>query len=345
MEDKKVVISIIMPTLNSEKTIRMSLESIKKQNFSRNLIEILVIDGGSTDKTLEIAKEFDCIVLKNEKKQQEYAKHIGIIKSNADYLMFLDSDEILNNLDAIKNRIDILRNTDIKIVITGGYKTPSNYSAINDYINIFSDPFAFYMYGLPLDYSLINKYWNKKYKKNTDKIIYTEYILKDEQLPLIDTCAGITLNKKYLKEILGESINNELFVPKIFYLLIQDSYKVALLKNDYIIHYSSDSLKKYFKKIKWRIIANIFYKNIPGTGFSNREEFQSKWFQYKKYFFIPYSLTFIIPLFYGVLFSVCRKKMIFLINPFVTFYTGFLICYYYLLKILKVRPRLTIYGK
>jgi len=345
MENKKAIISVIMPTLNSERTIRMSLESVRKQNFDQDLIEILVIDGGSTDKTLEIAQEFHCIILKNEKKQQEYAKHIGIIESKADYLMFLDSDEVLNNPNAIKNRIDILENTDIKIVITGGYKTPDNFSTINDYINIFSDPFAFYMYGLPSDYSLINKYWNKKYKKNTDKIIYTEYILKDEQLPLIDMCAGITINKKYLKEILGEYINNELVVPKIFYLLIQASYKAALLKDDYILHYSSDSFKKYFKKIKWRIIVNIFYKEIPGTGFSNREEFQNESSKYKKYFFIPYSLTLIIPLFYGVLFSIYRKKIIFLINPFLTFYTGFLICYYSLLKILGIKPKLMIYGK
>ena len=48
------ILTIIMPTYNSENTIRFSLESIKKQSFGTDEIECLVIDGGSTDSTLEL---------------------------------------------------------------------------------------------------------------------------------------------------------------------------------------------------------------------------------------------------------------------------------------------------
>ena len=56
MENRPLV-SVIMPTYNSGKTVRMSLESIKNQNFDKNLVEILVVDGGSVDNTIDIAKE------------------------------------------------------------------------------------------------------------------------------------------------------------------------------------------------------------------------------------------------------------------------------------------------
>ena len=54
MEKKEYLITIIMPTYNSEKTLEYSLRSIRHQIINQDQIEILMIDGGSTDKTLEI---------------------------------------------------------------------------------------------------------------------------------------------------------------------------------------------------------------------------------------------------------------------------------------------------
>ena len=71
-------VTIIMPTFNAERTIRLALESIRSQEYPQEFVEILVIDGGSTDQTLQIAKEWDARILVNPQQQQEYAKHIGL---------------------------------------------------------------------------------------------------------------------------------------------------------------------------------------------------------------------------------------------------------------------------
>ena len=84
MENKPSV-SVIMPTYNSGKTIRMSLESIKNQSLDQNLIEILVVDGGSTDNTIDIAKEFNCRIIQNPKVNPEFAKHEGIKNAYGKY--------------------------------------------------------------------------------------------------------------------------------------------------------------------------------------------------------------------------------------------------------------------
>ena len=52
-----MIISVVIPTYNSEKTLEKSLKSIREQSFNQEEIEILIIDGGSTDNTLEIAKK------------------------------------------------------------------------------------------------------------------------------------------------------------------------------------------------------------------------------------------------------------------------------------------------
>ena len=54
---KLLNISILIPTLNSKKTIRECLEGIVAQEYPRGNLEVIIADGGSTDGTLEIIRE------------------------------------------------------------------------------------------------------------------------------------------------------------------------------------------------------------------------------------------------------------------------------------------------
>jgi glycosyltransferase involved in cell wall biosynthesis len=49
-------ISIVIPTYNGEQTLAQCLESIVKQDYPREKVEIIIVDGGSKDKTLDVAK-------------------------------------------------------------------------------------------------------------------------------------------------------------------------------------------------------------------------------------------------------------------------------------------------
>ena len=52
-------VSIIIPVLNERKFIKRCLESILKNNYRKDLLEILIFDGGSNDGTYEILKEYE----------------------------------------------------------------------------------------------------------------------------------------------------------------------------------------------------------------------------------------------------------------------------------------------
>lgn len=84
-------ISIAIPILNEEQNLRKCLSSILRQKFKGRL-EILVIDGGSTDRTIEVAKSFQVKVLKNSKGDAESGKLIGLKEASSKYFMILDAD-------------------------------------------------------------------------------------------------------------------------------------------------------------------------------------------------------------------------------------------------------------
>ena len=74
----KKLVSITIPTFNSENTLRKTLENVKNQSYEN--IEIIIIDSYSYDKTLEIAKKFNAKIIMCKGKLLE-ARIIGAEKS------------------------------------------------------------------------------------------------------------------------------------------------------------------------------------------------------------------------------------------------------------------------
>jgi glycosyltransferase involved in cell wall biosynthesis len=85
-------VSIIIPTMNSAKTLYKCLESIRLQSYKDT--EIILIDGHSSDNTMEIASRFNArmYLITGERTK---AKNFGISKSSGDFLFFVDSDMIV----------------------------------------------------------------------------------------------------------------------------------------------------------------------------------------------------------------------------------------------------------
>ncbi len=89
-------ISIITVCLNSEKTIKRCIESVLSQNYPKDKIEYIVIDGGSTDKTTKIIKKkSNKIFYWHSKKDKGIydAMNIGIKKSSGQIIGILNSDD------------------------------------------------------------------------------------------------------------------------------------------------------------------------------------------------------------------------------------------------------------
>lgn len=100
--DKNILVSVIIPMYNSEKTIEKTINSVINQDYKN--LEIIVIDDGSKDKSYEIVSNLSKLhkikLIKQENKGPSSARNLGIKNSKGEFIAFLDSDDCW-----IKNKI------------------------------------------------------------------------------------------------------------------------------------------------------------------------------------------------------------------------------------------------
>ena len=89
-------VAIVIPTLNEERFISRCLNSIIKQTYEFEKMDVMIIDGGSNDNTKEIVAEYqkshqNIRFIENKKKIQSVAFNIGIKNSTAPYIIRLDA--------------------------------------------------------------------------------------------------------------------------------------------------------------------------------------------------------------------------------------------------------------
>ena len=109
------MISVIIPTLNEEKLLPRLLDQLSDQNLkSKYEFEIIVSDGGSKDKTLEIAKNYtDKIVVYQEKRRQKISegKNAGFKISKGEILVFICADCRIENPEMFFDYVSNFKNS------------------------------------------------------------------------------------------------------------------------------------------------------------------------------------------------------------------------------------------
>tara|TARA_B100001059_G_C17788823_1_gene558824 strand:+ start:314 stop:1150 length:837 start_codon:yes stop_codon:yes gene_type:complete len=108
---KQPLVSVIIPTFNSESTIYRCINSVIDQTYSS--IEIIIIDDCSTDETLKKIYEMNLqnvLIIKNDKNQgPSKCRNDGILACSGKYVSILDSDDFIFQ-SKIEKQIDFLEN-------------------------------------------------------------------------------------------------------------------------------------------------------------------------------------------------------------------------------------------
>jgi glycosyltransferase involved in cell wall biosynthesis len=86
-------ISVIIPTYNSEKELKVAIDALFNQSIQRKFYEIIVVDDGSTDNTHELVNQYDDIVYLYQVNAGSYAaRNLGISQCRSELIAFIDAD-------------------------------------------------------------------------------------------------------------------------------------------------------------------------------------------------------------------------------------------------------------
>ena len=117
IKEKTIMVSVIVPIYNVEEYLEECLESIRNQTYTN--IEVILVNDGSTDGSKEICERF-CQqdnrfkLVTQENQGASVARNRGVKESNGDYIMFVDSDDVVKD-----NIVEVLLSymkTDVDIV-------------------------------------------------------------------------------------------------------------------------------------------------------------------------------------------------------------------------------------
>lgn len=88
------LVSVVIPTKNSARTIEKCLESVVNQSHKN--LEIIIVDANSIDDTVVISQDFKVQII-TAKVERTTAKNLAAKKSNGEYILYIDSDMILQS--------------------------------------------------------------------------------------------------------------------------------------------------------------------------------------------------------------------------------------------------------
>ena len=142
----KFLVDAVIPTLNSSRLLELCLTNLRNQEFGE-LINIIVIDGGSTDETLKIAKDFNSNIYCKKgmySNGKNGARNYGINLCKTEYYWQIDSDNILLG-NKVLTKLMMPFEDDPKIIISNpliikenNRLTLNNYLSNIDNINFFT---------------------------------------------------------------------------------------------------------------------------------------------------------------------------------------------------------------
>ncbi|RLI00484.1 hypothetical protein DRO30_05640 [Candidatus Bathyarchaeota archaeon] len=125
---KKPTVSICMPTLNCGLTVKLVLDTIKNLDYDKSKLEVIFVDGGSTDETLDILEKFreenlgkywDIKIIKRKTNISE-ARNLCVLRSHGKYIFFVDSDVLLTR-ECLKRLLNHMKVCDIASIFYGDY--------------------------------------------------------------------------------------------------------------------------------------------------------------------------------------------------------------------------------
>lgn len=290
-------VSIIIPTFNEEEKIGKCLQSIFKQNYPFDRIEVIVVDGMSSDNTVDVARKYPVRVVTNEKIIIGAARRLGVEAAKGEILVFIDADNELPQKNWLRMMVKPLMKDNPYVAGSFPIIWPKkDHPAISRcYALVQANPIVAFVFS-------------------TGKNVNSSVITKKNYFPM----GG---NGFLFRRDLVLKAGNFRPIPRqsdvdMTYRLIEQGYEFVFVPEAGIYHLSHKSFSDFLKKMYKRVSSFCRFSSLISFSFLPRREHKVGFL--KK---ILYHLTVV-----GALFYACRgiqkeKDLAWLYYPIVSITT------------------------
>lgn len=291
-------ISIVTCLYNSDVTFfRKGLESIANQHYPKKLIEHIVMDGGSTNGSMELAKKYGCkvFVRKDLLEEAEMRISIGIKKAKNDLILILETDNILTSRDWLLLMVEpFLSDKRIFCTYSAYYGYNKDLPATTRYSALFGapEPTVYYL-NKNEKISIVDKQYDKG-EILEERGNYFIVRFKRDNLPVLGDNGTLFLRSAMNKVNIDPQ---EYIHPDAFVKLLDLGYDtVGVVKNN-LIHIANPNILGMVK-------GKLWLKKVYDRKRYRRIYYVFSWRSKKDIFnlmkFIFFSITIVIPTFEAI---------------------------------------------
>jgi glycosyltransferase involved in cell wall biosynthesis len=254
-------VSFLIPTLNAANVLEKCLLAIKSQKYPQKLIEIIMADGGSKDRTLLLGKKYKVKIYPNPLKTGEAGKAVAFRKAKGELVALVDSDNYLTDKNWLRRMIEPFNDEEI----IGSEPWEFTYRKKDGFIDRYcalmglNDPLCYFLGNYDRRNSLSGQ-WTQLKLKQEDKGDWLKVSLKPPLIPTIGANGTILRKEPFLKSGL---IGDYLFdIDILAQLASKRSIKFAKVKVGIIHLYCGSDIKKFIRKQKRRIKDYLYYQKL-----------------------------------------------------------------------------------
>ncbi len=298
-------ISILTPTYNNDGMIDSFLKNIQKQNYPQEKIELLILDGGSKDKTLKIARKYKVSIIHNPHRLAEPAITLGMSRCTGDLMMILAVDNFLTNRNSLKTFADVFQDKNIYAAFPR-HESSNKDTIYTKYTNTFTDPYNHFIYG----YSANSRTFHRIYKTIERTNTYAVYDYSSNPTrPLIALAQGFTVRRGFRRKKSDEYDDINPILD-----LLDKKKKMAYVYSIPLYHHTVHSMDHFIRKQRWAT-RNALEKKRYGMALRSNRLSKVQKVRMKLWPF--YACSFFIPLTVSLWGLIRDKQTIWLFHPII----------------------------
>lgn len=253
-------ISIVIPTLNAGRYLAECLGALRDQDYPPDRIEIVIADGGSTDATIKIARQFGVdTIVPNPLKTGEAGKAAGIAAARHELICMVDSDNVVVGRDWLRRMVHPFADPAIassEVLFWAHRPTDSvvnRYCAltgVNDPVCLFTGQYGRYSY-------LTGRWTGVATRAETDCGDYLKVELDPSSIPTLGANGYIVRRSALARAPIGEYY----FDIDVAYQLAQQGHVHIARVKTAIAHYFADGPRQFARKTRRRIVDYLHYQS------------------------------------------------------------------------------------